>query len=118
VAEHVCRVPLTSRQAREHHISPHFGQRGKSLPCFLHVEHWTSCVQKRDFCSNLARMGCSSSVGEAGGDVEGEEEVEVEVEAGEEGENDDEWWVVRVIYGIAEDVEEEDESSSSRPVGE
>lgn len=59
-------------------------------------------------------MGCNSSVGEAKGEVEGDEDVRVE--AGDEGENDDEW-VVRVIYGIPDDVEE-DESSSSPFFGE
>jgi len=83
--EHVWRFPPTKRHGREHQISLHLGQRGKSLPGFLQVEHWTIWAHNLDLRSIFARIGWSSL---AEGDDVGDA-----IPRCEEG-------VVRVINGI------------------
>lgn len=61
-AEQICRFPLPfcRRHAREHHISPHFGQHGKFEPPRPHVAH-AVCTANMDARSRPSSTGCSVS---------------------------------------------------------
>jgi len=50
-------------------------------------------------------MGCSSSVGMSIGDIGGDKDDVVEV--GDGGAVDVVWWVLRVMYGVPEDEDDE-----------
>ena len=65
--EHIWRFPPTKRHGREHQKSLHLGQREKSLPGFLQVEHWIIWLHNLDLRSNFARIGWRSLLAEGDG---------------------------------------------------